>query len=53
MPRSKDHIRQFYQADWGAPEPFHLILNTTLLSEGTCIRLVMDAVDEINRPQTG
>jgi len=48
--RRKDHIRQFYQADWGAPEPFHLILNTTLLREETCIRLVMDAVDEINRP---
>lgn len=51
--RRKDHIRQFYQADWGAPEPFHMILNTTLLSEELCIRLVMDAVDEITRPQIG
>ncbi len=50
--RRKDHIRQFYQADWGAPEPSHMILNTTLLSEETCIRLIMAAVDEINRPST-
>ena len=48
--RRKDHIRQFYQAEWGAPEPFHLILNTTLLSEESCVRLIMHAVDEINRP---
>ena len=28
--RRANGIRQFYQADWHAPDPFHLILNTAL-----------------------
>lgn len=47
--RRADHIRQFYQADWHAPDPFHLLINTSLWDEETCIRLVMAAVAELER----
>ncbi len=42
--RRANHIRQFYQADWHAPDPFHLLLNTSLLNEETCIQLILAAV---------
>jgi cytidylate kinase len=45
--RRASHIRQYYQADWGAPEPYHLILNTALLDEETCIRLVLQAAEAL------
>jgi CMP/dCMP kinase len=48
--RRADSIRQFYQADWHAPDPFHVILNTALWDEEACIRLVLDAVEELTRP---
>src|SRR5262245_29589893 len=47
--RRANAIRQFYQADWHAPDPFHLILNTALWDEETCIRLVLQAVAELAR----
>jgi CMP/dCMP kinase len=47
--RRAAYIRQFYQADWHAPDPFHLILNTALLSEDICIQLVLNAVAELRR----
>lgn len=47
--RRADHIRQFYQADWHAPDPFHLLINTSLWDEETCIRLVLAAVAELER----
>jgi cytidylate kinase len=47
--RRADHIRQFYQADWHAPDPFHLLLNTALWDEETCIRLILAAVAELER----
>lgn len=47
--RRASHIRQFYQADWHAPDPFHLILNTALLDERSCLRLALDAVEELER----
>jgi cytidylate kinase len=51
--RRTSYIRQFYDADWNAPDPFHLILNTALLSEEACIRLVLDAVEELaQQPHT-
>ena len=31
--RRANGIRQFYQADWDAPDPFHVILNTALWGE--------------------
>jgi hypothetical protein len=43
------HIRQFHEADWHAPAPFHLILNTELLDEQTCIRLVLNAAKQVAR----
>jgi cytidylate kinase len=49
--RRAQHIRQFYDADWHAPDPFHLILNTALWDEEACIRLVLHAVDERKRIQ--
>lgn len=49
--RRTNHIRQFYHADWHAPDPFHLILNTTLLSEAACIQLVMTALEELKQNQ--
>jgi len=49
--RRANGIRQFYQADWHAPDPFHMILNTALWDEETCIRLVFQAVEELRRPQ--
>lgn len=50
--RRADHIRQYYHADWNAPEHFHLILNTARWDQETCIRLVLDAVEELERRQT-
>ena len=47
--RRADYIRQFYGADWHAPEPFHLILNTALLDEDACIRLTVGAAAELHR----
>src|SRR5262249_61740108 len=47
--RRSNAIRQFYQADWHAPDPFHLILNTALWDEEACIRLVLDAAEEVAR----
>lgn len=47
--RRASYIRQFYGADWHAPDSFHLILNTSLLDEETCIRLVLAAVQERER----
>jgi CMP/dCMP kinase len=47
--RRANAIRQFYHADWHAPDPFHLILNTTLWDEEACIRLVLQAVEELTR----
>ncbi len=49
--RRAQYIRQFYHADWHAPDPFHLILNTALWDEEACIRLVLAAVDELTRHQ--
>jgi cytidylate kinase len=43
--RRASYIRQFYEADWNAADPFHLILNTALWSEEACIGLVLDALD--------
>jgi cytidylate kinase len=50
-PRRANAIRQFYQADWHAPDPFHLILNTALWDEEACVRLVLYAVEERAREQ--
>src|SRR5262249_25819447 len=47
--RRANGIRQFYDADWHAPDPFHLILNTALWNEESCIRLILQAVDELAR----
>ena|SRR5687768_768888 len=51
--RRANYIRQYYHADWNAPDPFHLILNTALLDEETCIRLVLEAVEELKRQESG
>jgi len=52
--RRAAYIRQFYEADWHAPDPFHLILNTALLDEETCIRLVRNAAAELKwQPRDG
>ncbi len=45
--RRAEHIRQFYQADWHDPAPFHLLLNTSLLSAESCIRLIQTALAEL------
>ncbi len=50
--RRAQYIRQYYHADWHAPDPFHLILNTALLDEEACIRLILAAVDELQRQQS-
>src|SRR5215212_471504 len=51
--RRANGIRQFYHADWHAPDPFHLILNTALWDEEACIRLVLHAVEERTRQLPG
>ena len=51
--RRANGIRQFYQADWHAPDPFHLILNTALWDEEACIRLVLHAVEELTHQPRG
>ena len=47
--RRANHIRQYYHADWSAPEAFHLILNTVFWDAEACIRLVLQAVEELKR----
>ncbi len=49
--RRASYVRQYYQADWHAPDHFHLILNTALWDDAACLRLVLDAVAELERPQ--
>jgi cytidylate kinase len=51
--RRASYIRQFYHADWHAPEHFHLILNTALWDEEAAIRLILNAVEELARRQDG
>jgi len=51
--RRANAIRQFYHANWHAPDPFHLILNTALWDEEACIRLVLAAVAERTRQSSG
>jgi cytidylate kinase len=51
--RRADYIRHFYDADWQAPDSFHLILNTALLDEEACIQLILDAVEEVGRLSRG
>ena len=51
--RRANAIRQFYHADWHAPDPFHMILNTALWDEEACIRLVLQAVEELTRQLRG
>jgi CMP/dCMP kinase len=51
--RRANAIRQFYHADWHAPDPFHLILNTALWDEEACIRLVLEAVEALMRQPRG
>jgi cytidylate kinase len=51
--RRANSIRQFYDADWNAPDPFHVILNTALWDEETCIRLVLKAVEELAQQTHG
>ena len=46
-----NYIRQYYQADWHAPDPFHLILNTALWNEEACVRLVLAACKELEQRQ--
>ena len=47
--RRANGIRQFYDADWNAPDPFHLIINTALWNQETCVKLVLNAVEELAR----
>lgn len=51
--RRASSIRQFYGADWNAPDPFHLILNTALWNEQACVDLVLAAVAERRRQPAG
>jgi CMP/dCMP kinase len=51
--RRAKHIRQFYGADWHAPDSFHLIVNTALWGEESCIRLVLQAVEELQPQESG
>ena len=50
--RRTNYIRQYYKADWNAPDPFHLILNTALLDEEACIRLMLEAIEELQRQES-
>ncbi len=45
--RRAAYIQQYYNADWYAPDPFHLILNTARWNEASCIRLILAAVAEL------
>jgi cytidylate kinase len=49
--RRANGIRQYYNADWNAPDPFHLILNTAFLDQAACIRLVLEALEELKKQQ--
>lgn len=51
--RRSNSIRQFYDADWYAPDPFHLILNTALWDEEACIRLVLHAAEQLAQRSQG
>jgi cytidylate kinase len=43
------YIQQYYGADWNAADPFHLILNTAMWNQETCVQLVLQAVTELAR----
>ncbi len=43
--RRANYIRQYYQADWHATDPFHLILNTALMDAESCVALVLHALE--------
>jgi cytidylate kinase len=45
--RRAAYVRQYYNADWHASDPFHLILNTALWDETACVGLVLAAVTEL------
>jgi cytidylate kinase len=47
--RRAHSIRQFYDADWNAPDPFHMILNTALWSQEMCVNVVLNAVEAMAR----
>lgn len=51
--RRADYIQQFYKADWHAPDPFHMILNTALWDETACIQLVLNAVAAVGHQAHG
>ncbi len=46
--RRATYTRQYYQADWFAPDAFHLVLNTALWSQEACVRLVLEAAAELS-----
>jgi cytidylate kinase len=47
--RRAAYVQQYYGADWNAPDPFHLILNTATWDEEACVQLVLDAVAQLAR----
>ena len=49
--RRAAYTRQFYQADWRDPTPFHLILNTSLWGEEDCVALILDALQRLPAAQ--
>jgi cytidylate kinase len=51
--RRANAIRQFYQADWHAADPFHLLVNTALWDEEGCIRMILNALEELKRQSGG
>jgi cytidylate kinase len=51
--RRAESIRQFYHADWHAPDPFHLILNTALLDQEACMGLIVQAAADEQRRAGG
>ena len=51
--RRAAYTRQYYQADWFAPDAFHLVLNTSLWTPEACVRLVLEALTELSPASPG
>ncbi len=40
------YVRHFYEADWTNPRLYHLVLDSTAISLGTCVEIVLSAAED-------
>lgn len=42
-----DYVRTFYDAEWSDPTQYHLLLNSAVWEEATCVDLILDAFTRV------